>query len=358
MRVSFFPSDGPVGYYRMGLPALALQQEFDWQVSEHTAIYFDRKKHTITTPSADVYAFSRWGEEEHIPGASRIHDFLDDLSNCVENSILTADMDDWMPGMKAAHFEYQDTHTLAGKKYSASIDSARSEAQMRLYSIVPNLSVTTNFLRDKMKSKPGRDVITIPNYIHWPDWEEHSVLDKERPLTVGYYGGIHGHGKDAPLLKGVIGPWLERNPEVQFFIGGDERLHDLMGIPEGRRQHHPAVHYTKIPEIVDHIDVGVIPLYDNNFNRSKSWLKGLEMNACGIPVIASPLPSYEQWVEPAVNGFLAKRSREWLKALDILKDPVVRKEMGKQAREKAYENRITAHANEWADFFSKAHTST
>jgi glycosyltransferase involved in cell wall biosynthesis len=358
MRISFFPCAGPVGYYRIVLPALVLEQELGWQVSEHATVYMDRNKRKIVAPSADVFAFNRWGEEEHIDDVSRMHDFLNDLSNCLENSIVTADMDDWMPGMKASHFEHQDTHNLGGKKYQASIDAARSEAQMRLYSIVPNLSVTTEFLRDKMKNKPGRNVTVVPNYIHWPEWDEHSVLDKERPLTIGYYGGIHGHGKDAPILKGVIGPWLEKNPEVQFFIGGDKGLHDLFGIPEDRRKHHPAVHHTKIPEIVDHIDVGVIPLYDNNFNRSKSWLKGLEMNACGIPVIASPLPSYEQWVEPGVNGFLAKRNRDWLRALDTLKDPVIRKEMGKQAREKAYENRIAAHANEWADFFSKAHTTS
>lgn len=356
MKIAFFPCDGPVGYYRMVLPALVLEQERGWEVSEQKTLYIDTKKHQIVNPPAGIYAFNRWGEEEFTDDINRLDRFLEDLKRCVGTNVLTADCDDWMPGMKAAHLEYQKSLTLDGKEYVASIDSSRSLALMKLYSFVPNLSVTTPLLYEKMKGKPGRDVSVIPNYLHWPTWDSID-MPEERPLTIGYYGGVHGHGKDVSMLKGVIGPWLDRNPEVQFFIGGDYELHDLFGTPEKQRQHHAAVVHTAIPEIVKNIDIGIIPLYDNPFNRGKSWLKGLEMNACGIPVIASPLPSYEHWIEPGVNGFLAKRPKDWCKYLDMLKDPVLRKEMGRQAREKAYENRIQAHVDEWESFFTKAAAS-
>lgn len=357
MKIAFFPCTGPVGYYRMVLPALALEQQRGWKVSDYQTLYIDTNKHKIVNPVADIYSFNRWSDDQFANDRSRLQLFLRDLSTTVETNVLTADCDDWMPGMKAAHLEHQKSLTLDGKEYVASIESARSLAQMKLYSFIPHLSVTTPLLYDKFKGKPGRGVTVIPNYLHWPTWDGCDVTKEERPLTIGYYGGVHGHGKDVSILRGVIGPWLERNPGVQFFVGGDYELHDIFGIPEDRRQHHAAVAYTDIPEIVKNIDVGIIPLSDNPFNRGKSWLKGLEMNACGIPVIASPLPSYEQWIEPGVNGFLAKRTKDWIKYLDALKDPELRKEMGRKAREKAYENRIQNHVDEWESFFTKAYTT-
>ncbi len=40
--------------------------------------------------------------------------------------------------------------------------------------------------------------------------------------------------------------------------------------------------------------VGIAPLVDRPFNRSKSWIKGLEYSAFGLPFVASPLPGSAQ----------------------------------------------------------------
>ena len=52
----------------------------------------------------------------------------------------------------------------------------------------------------------------------------------------------------------------------------------------------------------------------------------------GLPVVATPIPSYEAVIEHGVNGFLARSSRDWQACLTALRDPDRRREMGLAAR--------------------------
>lgn len=356
MKVAFFPCEGAVGYYRILLPARELDKQPGWQSSMHTTVSIDRIKGRFIEPrGCDLYVFHRWTRDNF----DEIEQLPNDLKRCIGNEAMTADCDDWMPGMKASHLEGAHSVDLGGTKYIASIEGKRALFQMKLYNAVPWMSVTTRFLLEKFKGKPDREVRLVPNFLDWDLWDETDVTKEQRELRIGYYGGMQGHGKDCALLKGVIGPWLQRNPGVQFFVGGDHELQDIIGVPEDRRINGGPRQILEIPSMVREIDVGVIPLVDTPFNEAKSALKGLEMNACGIPVIASPLPSYLEWIEPGVNGFIAKRPKDWLKYLDVLRDERVRKEMGRNAKEKAYEHRIQAPENigQWESFYSEATAS-
>lgn len=52
----------------------------------------------------------------------------------------------------------------------------------------------------------------------------------------------------------------------------------------------------------------------------------------GLPVIATPIPSYEPVIEHGVNGFFARSARDWHACLAALRDPARRREMGLAAR--------------------------
>ena len=52
----------------------------------------------------------------------------------------------------------------------------------------------------------------------------------------------------------------------------------------------------------------------------------------GLPVIASPIPSYEKVIEHGKNGFLAHSKTDWLDHLEALREPAVRREVGERAR--------------------------
>ena len=88
-------------------------------------------------------------------------------------------------------------------------------------------------------------------------------------------------------------------------------------------------------------DIGIIPIDTNPphipGHAAPSWKVKSEnrltmMMALGLPVVATPIPSYEPVIQHGVNGFLARTRREFLECLETLRDPVVRREVGKQAR--------------------------
>jgi hypothetical protein len=83
------------------------------------------------------------------------------------------------------------------------------------------------------------------------------------------------------------------------------------------------------------LDIGIMPLPDQPFERGKCGYKLLQYMACGLPVVASPVGVNLQIVDHGVNGFLATTDDEWVDALELLaSEPGLRVEMGKRGREK------------------------
>jgi glycosyltransferase involved in cell wall biosynthesis len=59
----------------------------------------------------------------------------------------------------------------------------------------------------------------------------------------------------------------------------------------------------------------------------------LSMKMCvGLPVVATPIPSYLPLIRPGENGFFARTPAEWRAHLDSLRDPRVRDRVGQAAR--------------------------
>ena len=81
------------------------------------------------------------------------------------------------------------------------------------------------------------------------------------------------------------------------------------------------------------LDVGIMPLLDQPFQRGKCGYKLIQYMACGVPVIASPVGVNSEIVRHGENGFLASTEAEWRDALrQLLADPSLRRRMGEAGR--------------------------
>lgn len=93
------------------------------------------------------------------------------------------------------------------------------------------------------------------------------------------------------------------------------------------------------------LDVGIMPLPDNPFERGKCGYKLIQYMACGLPVVASPVGVNRKIVEHGINGFLAATDAEWETALRTLAtDPALRSRMGQAGRkeiERQYSLQVT-----------------
>jgi glycosyltransferase involved in cell wall biosynthesis len=81
------------------------------------------------------------------------------------------------------------------------------------------------------------------------------------------------------------------------------------------------------------LDIGIMPLVDEPFERGKCGYKLIQYMACGLPVVASPVGVNRQIVEHGVNGFLAETPAQWEEALRmLLGDAALRQRMGQAGR--------------------------
>jgi glycosyltransferase involved in cell wall biosynthesis len=84
---------------------------------------------------------------------------------------------------------------------------------------------------------------------------------------------------------------------------------------------------------IEAIDIGIMPLPDEPWERGKCGYKLIQYMAAGIPVIASPVGVNVDIVKSGVNGFLAATQRDWEDALHTLVvDPGLRSRMGTAGR--------------------------
>ena len=100
-------------------------------------------------------------------------------------------------------------------------------------------------------------------------------------------------------------------------------------------------------------DVGIGWLPDDDWSRGKCGLKILQYQAAGLPVVANPVGSHVEMIEPGATGFLAETDDQWLAAVRELSSAAARSRMGLEARRRVESAYSTAA---WGAAFAEAAT--
>lgn len=184
------------------------------------------------------------------------------------------------------------------------------------------VTVSTNFLAEFYAAR-CRDVRLIPNAI---DAERfHIVEQPERPV-LGWVGGTLWRSGDIELLRDWL-PAFVKDHQVAVHHSGHipaDGHHFAARAGLRRVQTTPMSLVKDYPRLLTPISVGLVPLAANDFNEAKSYLKGLEYAAAGIPFIATPTLEYQLLAEAGV-GRLARTPDEWRDHATELLDPDVRR---------------------------------
>ena len=90
---------------------------------------------------------------------------------------------------------------------------------------------------------------------------------------------------------------------------------------------------TKEIEQLQSIDIGIMPLEDDEWSRGKCGFKGLQYMALEIPAVLSPVGVNTDIIKHSNNGFLANSPSEWIEIISqLIEDEGLRKRMGENAR--------------------------
>ena len=81
------------------------------------------------------------------------------------------------------------------------------------------------------------------------------------------------------------------------------------------------------------IDIGIMPLPDDEWSRGKCGFKILQYMSLNIPSVASKVGVNEIIIKNGVNGYLCTTKDEWLSALEeLIVDPEHRKQIGSRGK--------------------------
>ena len=81
------------------------------------------------------------------------------------------------------------------------------------------------------------------------------------------------------------------------------------------------------------MDIGIMPLPDDPWERGKCAYKLIQYMACGLPVVASPVGMNTEVVHHGQNGYLAHSEEDWVEYLGrLLADAEARRSMGEEGR--------------------------
>jgi glycosyltransferase involved in cell wall biosynthesis len=231
--------------------------------------------------------------------------------------------------------------------------SEAREVVLRLTATANLVTCSTPYLGDMHRElTPLTPVVVLPNYI--PEFTLNLGHDdrKGRP-RLGWMGGA-SHGRDIHVATPAVRRFMKRFPNWDLVLSGVDYRREFRCPPE-RSYHIPWIHVCDDSDIfyraID-FDIGICPLLDTQFARSKSHIKALEYMARGMPVIASDVEPYRKFIRHGENGFLVKHEHEWLSALsELASDDKLRQEMGANAHAWAAEHTIEKHYTEWVNAY-------
>lgn len=189
--------------------------------------------------------------------------------------------------------------------------------------------VSTEYLNDFV-GRYGKKAIVIPSPVEtdriFPMQSDHT---REIPV-IGWIGSYWTTG----YIK-IIEPALQKLAEkihFTFLTVGSDPAYKIAGI------NHVVKPWSLENEcsLVNEMDIGIMPLPDDEFTRAKGGYKLYLYMSAGIPCVASPVGINSSIIRHGENGFLASSENEWIEALSkLLSDSELRKKMGSKGREDA-----------------------
>jgi glycosyltransferase involved in cell wall biosynthesis len=169
------------------------------------------------------------------------------------------------------------------------------------------------------------------------------------PICIGWSGSMTtiSHFKTAlPVLRRIKRKFGD---QVTFKVVGDGSFTDEELSIQG-------VAWSKQDELKElrSMDIGIMPLPDDQWSKGKCGLKGLQYMALEIATVMSPVGVNADIIRDGENGMLAVTEDEWVEKLSqLIVDSELRKRLGKAGRKTVVERfSVQAQKNNYLRYFN------
>jgi hypothetical protein len=233
---------------------------------------------------------------------------------------IVVDVDDWFEGLDENNAAFKATDP---KKNPDNNRDIYAQIIMEADAVI----TSTPFLFD-FYAKKRENVFLVRNGIDIDRWKQRTPKMNHR-LRVGWVGATPWRSRDLQTMSPWFGDYLKSRRLAFHHSGhtqnGAPKAANQLGIPESITRTSPLCPISHYPDLFKPIDIGIIPLNNVPFNHAKSFIKGLEYAAAGIPFVSSYSPEYEYLADMGI-GRVAYNIDDWIYHLDQLRITSVRKD--------------------------------
>ena len=184
-----------------------------------------------------------------------------------------------------------------------------------------------NTFLEAFAKKYNHNTLIIPTTIDL-NYHKPTVSERDKKLSIGWTG-THSTIKYLESIKDILIE-LQRKYEYEILIISNQD-------PGWSAEHAQFKFWHKENEIKDlnNIDIGVMPLDNNDWEKGKCGFKALQYMALEKPPVVSNVGVNSQIVDHGTNGFLCNDKEEFKIYLSrLIEDKSLRKRMGVNARKK------------------------
>jgi hypothetical protein len=323
MKLGFICPPINNAYYRAIIPMRALESR------GHTVVWpvkLDEDAPTRELLTCDlVHCYRRGDRPEH----------LRQLSN--RGVAITFDNDD-----DFALAEVSDGGSgLAGSRYNRKI----ARRLLHAAELCDLVTTPSEALADSYRRAGIEHVAVIQNYLDRGTFGFGST-SRHAGIVVGWIAARE-HRLDlerVPLLD-ALRRLLDAHDDLRVLTVGVR-----LPLRSDRYEYIERVEYPDLLKVIARIDIGVAPLADTAFNRSRSNVKLKEYGAGGATWLASPVGPYRGLGENQGGSLVA--DDDWFAAIDaLLRSRRACKRLAKRALKWARRDTIDAHVEQWEDAF-------
>jgi hypothetical protein len=158
--------------------------------------------------------------------------------------------------------------------------------------------------------------VVFPNQILAVPRERRHARKSE--LVIGW-GGSFGHLEDINQIAKPLTAWIMARTDVRLALMCADAIWNLFeALPAERKQRIPTGTLADYYRFVSGLDIGLAPLQNTPFNRTRSDVKFLEYAVHGVVPVMAAAPAYQVTLKPGQTGFLFRNADELIAILDGL----------------------------------------
>ena len=196
----------------------------------------------------------------------------------------------------------------------------------------------------------NNNIVIVPTTIDTDQYVPQKKKTGASKICIGWSGSfstIVHFALAIPALKRIKDKYGDR---VTFKIIGDANYYckelDTQGVP--------WIAATEVEDLSE-IDIGVMPLPDDEWAKGKCGLKGLQYMALNIPTLMSPVGVNSEIIQHGVNGFLPSTEDEWVEDISrLIESKEYREKIGSAGRQTVID-RYSVHAwkGKYLEYFNR-----